>query len=154
MAWSPWLCGVAALGLGEWFMSDGEAPRKRALSRRRRANAPASSPRVVTHKVKANAEEEARLLQLAEAQRVSIPRLLMESALAVPVGETPTERRNAIAELYQVHRLLAATSSNINQLAKVANSTGDVPAEAAATIAAMRVTAAKIDGVVERLIAS
>lgn len=134
-------------------MTDEEMPRKRALSRRRRANAPKSSPRVVTHKVKANAEEEARLLQIAVAQNVSIPRLLMESALATSAGETPTERRNAIAELYQVHRLLSATANNINQIAKVANSTGDVPAEAAATIAAMRTTAGKIDAVVERMIA-
>lgn len=133
-------------------MTDEQTPRKRALSRRRRANAPA--PRTVTHKVKVNAEEEARLLQIAEAQRVSIPRLMFEAAMAMPAGETPTERRNAIAELYQVNRLLAATANNINQIAKVANSTGDIPAEAAATIAAMRSTSGKIDAVVERMIAS
>lgn len=133
-------------------MADEEAPRKRSLSRRRRANA--AELRTVRHVVKVNAEEEARLLIKAEAQQVSVSRLLMESALSLSAGETPTERRNVMAELFQVHRLLAATANNVNQIARVANSTGDIPVEAAATIAALRGTALKIDAVVERLIAS
>jgi len=133
---------------------DEKTPRKRSLVRRRRANALKSSPRWVTHKVMVSVEEEARLLVLANEHRVSIPRLLMESALAGSVGETPTERRNVIAELYQVNQLLAVSSSNVNQLARVANSTGAVPAEASVTIAALRRTLVRIDDVVERLIAS
>lgn len=136
-------------------MSDAEkAPRKRSLVRRRRPNASRLSPRLVTHKVMVSVEEEARLLVLANEHRVSVPRLLMESALAGSVVETPSERRNVIAELYQVNQLLAVSSSNINQLARVANSTGEVPGEAAVTIAALRRTSARIDDVVERLIAS
>jgi hypothetical protein len=56
-----------------------------------------------------------------------LPRLLVESALSADV-ETATERRQAIAELFETQRLLATVANNVNQLAKVANTTtGQVP---------------------------
>jgi hypothetical protein len=106
-----------------------------------------------SHRVLVTPEEEARLLQLAEAQRVSVPRLLVESALSAASSETPTERRNAIAELFAIHRLLAAVSNNVNQIAKATNATGAVQSETVATLQAVRRVAGRIDDAIDGLAA-
>jgi hypothetical protein len=56
---------------------------------------------------------------------VSVPRLLVESALAG--RETSTERREMLAEVFELRRLVATVANNVNQLAKVANVSGQVP---------------------------
>jgi hypothetical protein len=101
--------------------------------------------------VKVTPEEEGVLLRLALAQRVTIPRLLVETALASEAGETVTERRNAIAKLFELHRLLAAISNNVNQIAKATNATGELHPEIKATLAAVRRTAERIDAAVDEL---
>jgi hypothetical protein len=93
-------------------MSD-ETAAEPQTERRRRANAPGG--RKHKHEVKVTPEEEGRLLRLALAQRVTIPRLLVETTLASETGETVTERRNAIGKLFELHRLLAAVSNNVRQ---------------------------------------
>lgn len=90
------------------------------------------------------------LLRLAKAQRVTVPRLLVESALAAD-AETPTERRHAMAELFAMHRLLAAISNNVNQIAKATNATGEVQEETAVTLAKVRDTAQRIDTAIDGL---
>lgn len=127
---------------------DEAAPDRGRLARRRRANVPGG--RRHAHEVKVTPEEEARLLQLAEAQRVSIPRLLVEAALS-PQGETPTQRRDAIAKLFGLHRLLAGIASNVNQIARVANASGDIRPETVATLQAVRRTAERIDDAIDGL---
>lgn len=129
-----------------------ETPRARAFLRRRRSNV--AGGRQHFHKVKVTPEEEAVLLRLSKAQHVTIPRLLVESALAVETSETPTERRNAMAELYTLHRLLAAISNNVNQMAKATNATGTVPPELVETLRAVRRTAEKIDDAIDGLATS
>jgi len=57
---------------------------------------------------------------------VSVPRLMVESALEG--RETPTERKQQIAELFEVRRLLATVANNVNQLARSANIAGQVDA--------------------------
>lgn len=126
-----------------------EAPRARLLTRRRRANV--AGGRRHEHKVRVSADEEARLVVLAEAQHVSVPRLLVESALAVTPGETVTDRRDAMAELFALHRLLAGIANNVNQLARAANSTAEVPAETGAVLARVRVVADRIDTAIDGL---
>ena len=91
------------------------------------------------------------LLRLAEAQHVTVPRLLVESALAAASSETPAQRREAIAELFRLHRLLAAISNNVNQMAKATNATGQAPAELEATLRAVRRTAERIDDAIDGL---
>ena len=91
------------------------------------------------------------LLRLAEAQHVTVPRLLVESALAAATSETPTQRRDAIAELFRLHRLLAAISNNVNQMAKATNATGEVQDELEATLRAVRRTAERIDAAIDGL---
>lgn len=96
-------------------------------------------------------EEEALLLQLALEQRVTVPRLLVESALATSVGETPSERRNAMVELFGVHRLLAAVSNNVNQIARATNATGEVHEDLVQTLRAVRRTAQRVDDAIDGL---
>lgn len=91
------------------------------------------------------------LLRLAGAQRVTVPRLLVESALASEGSETPTERRQAMAELFVLHRLLASISNNVNQIARVANSTGEVKPSTVATLAKVREVAERIDEAIDGL---
>lgn len=126
-----------------------QGPGGRMFSRRRRANV--EGGRQHFHKVKVTPEEEALLLQLAEAQGVTIPRLLVESALAAGASETPTERKQVIVELFGVHRLLANVSNNVNQLARHANAGDEFPADAASALAYVRKLAFRINSVVDRL---
>ena len=126
-----------------------QAPGGRQFSRQRRANI--DGGRQHFHKVGVSPEEEGMLLRLAAAQRVTIPRLLVESALASAASETPSERRNAMAELFALHRLLANIANNVNQIAKVANATGEVQAELHATLDAVRRTAERIDTAIDGL---
>lgn len=119
------------------------------ISRRRRANI--DGGRQHFHKVGVSPEEEGRLLVLAGEQRVTIPRLLVESALSSKNSETPTERRNAMIELFALHRLLANIANNVNQVAKVANATGEVQDELRGTLDAVRRTALRIDEAIDGL---
>lgn len=126
-----------------------QTPAGRLFARRRRANV--EGGRQHFHKVKVSPEEEALLLQLAQKQGVTIPRLLVESALSSGAPETPTERKQAIAELFAVHTLLARVSNNVNQLARHANSGDEFPAEAAATLAYVKKLAFRISDTVDRI---
>ena len=111
-------------------------------SRRRRANV--EGGRMHRHEVKVSPEEEAKLLALAEKHRVTIPRLLIEAALSEGT-ETPSERRDQFMQLSQLQRLVGTVANNINQIARHANATGEVPAEAAASIAHARSVIIRID---------
>ncbi|WP_371031312.1 plasmid mobilization relaxosome protein MobC [Pseudoclavibacter sp. JSM 162008] len=101
--------------------------------------------------MKVTPEEEGQLLRLAEAQNVTVPRLLVESTLAVDVGETATQRREAMANLFALYRLLGAISNNVNQMAKATNATGAVHVEMQATLAKVREVAEHIDAELDRL---
>jgi hypothetical protein len=120
----------------------------RRLVRRRRANV--AGGRQHSHRVLVTPEEEAQLVRLAEAQRVTVPRLLVESALSAS-GETPTQRREAMAELFAVRRLLAAVSNNVNQIARHANAGGEFPADAAGTLHGVRRVVGRIDAAIDDL---
>ncbi len=84
---------------------------------RRRANVEGGRER--RHIVRVSAEEEAQLMALAERHRVTVARLLVESALA-QAGETPSERRNQFVQLAR----LGGVANNIIQIARRANATG------------------------------
>ena len=117
--------------------------------RRRRANV--RGGRQHRHEVKVSPEEEAMLLRLALDQGVTVPRLLVESALAAAPGETLTERRATLAELFKIYRLLGNIANNVNQIAKATNATGEVQREMASTFAAVRRAAERVDTTIERL---
>ena len=88
----------------------------------------AASPRASTfvrdQQVMLSEDERRRLRDRAAELGVSVPRLLVESALAGV--ETPSDRREMIAELFEVRRLLATVANNVNQLAKAANISGEI----------------------------
>jgi hypothetical protein len=69
-------------------------------------------------------DERKQLRERAAGLGVSVPRLLVESAL--DGVETPTDRRRLVAELFETRRLLATVANNVNQLAKAANISGQV----------------------------
>ena len=128
-------------------MTDSPTPKKQ-LARRRRTNV--AGGRQHSHRVKVTEFEEARLAQLAEAHRVSVPRLLVESALSEG-GETSTQRRHAMAELFAIRRALAGTANNVNQIARVANAEGRVSAEMSATLGELDVRLRAIDVAIDGL---
>jgi Bacterial mobilisation protein (MobC) len=88
----------------------------------RRARQPVA--REVIQRVKLTQEERGQLRAKAAELGMSVPRLLVESALSGV--ETPTERRRLIAELFETRRLLATVANNVNQLARSANISGQV----------------------------
>jgi Mobilization protein NikA len=90
---------------------------------RRRRGREAGSRRVF-QQVRLNQAEHRELRERAAALGVSVPRLMVEAALEG--RQTPTERRNEIAALFEVRRLLATVANNVNQLARSANIAGQV----------------------------
>ena len=142
LRWAGRVSCVAAEELSE------PAPPRR-VGRRRAANA--RGGRQHRHEVKVTAEEEARLLALAVEQGVTVPRLLVESALAGPVGETASERRVLLTELFAVHRTVAGVANNVNQIARKLNTTYELAAETSQVLDAARSTMQRIDGVIDRL---
>lgn len=126
-----------------------EASSAQPFKRQRRSNV--AGGRAARHVVTTSPEEEGALLRLALAQRVTIPRLLVESALASEGAETATERRATIAKLFELHRLLGAISRNVNQIAKATNATREEQPETFATLTAVRRTAERIDALVDEL---
>jgi hypothetical protein len=111
-------------------------------SRRRRANV--EGGRMHRHVIKVTPEEEARLVRIAERHRVTVARLLVESALSEG-GETPSERRNQFLELSNLARLVGTVANNINQIARQANSTSEIPADAATAIAGAKSVIHRVD---------
>jgi hypothetical protein len=124
-------------------------PRPRALNRRRRENAPGS--RTQRHSVYVTPEEAGRLARLAEAQHMTVPRLLIESAFAQETGQTETERRELLTALFNLHRALGAIGNNVNQLAKVANATGELGEELRSTLAAVRRGLERVDAAMDEV---
>lgn len=130
-------------------MSEQTPANKQQVGRRRRANV--AGGRHHSHEVKVSAEEEARLLALAYEQRVSVPRLLIESTLAGGVGETPTRRRAAMSELFGIRRDLAGVANNVNQIARAANTDGRMPVGTAAALENVRLVVDRIDTAIDGL---
>lgn len=130
-------------------MGENTAGRSRFFGRRRQANATGGRP--VSHRVNVTAAEEGMLVRLAEAQHVTVARLLVESALASEAPVTSTQQRAAMAELFAVHRLLGNIANNVNQIAKVANTTGEIQGSLPATMDAVRRTARRIDEILDEV---
>lgn len=128
-------------------MSEENVARSR-FSRRRRENTPAGSKK--RRDVWVTVEEEAALVARAEREKVTVPNLLISSALSVH-SDSPTERRAIAAELMSLHNLLARSSNNINQLARQANATGEFPTEAREALKHIRSVATRIDDAIDGL---
>jgi hypothetical protein len=97
----------------------------RPTGRVRRGREP--EPRRVYQQVKLTEQERDRLRARGAELGMSVPRLMVESAISGV--ETPTERRQMVAELFETRRLLATVANNVNQLARSANISGEVASE-------------------------
>lgn len=127
-----------------------ESDGTRRLWRRRAFNVPGG--RQFRHVVKVSPVEEARLQVLATQHRVTIPRLLVSSALsrADQSQITREEQRELLTELFTIHRLLGNMANNVNQVAKVTNATGHVPTNAGQVYDAAFKTIQRVNGAIDR----
>lgn len=82
---------------------------------------------------------------------VTVPRFLKESALALSRGESATERRALITELFGVQRHLAAVGNNLNQIARGVNIDGAVREDLVDVLEHLRGTLRDADQVLELL---
>lgn len=99
---------------------ESDAPRGRFM-RRRRENADTARTRRFV--VKVTPEEELLLRSRAEGLRVTVARLMVESALSDEVWSV-VQQRALLAELGAVRNLLGNVANNVNQLARFANREG------------------------------
>lgn len=125
-------------------------PNERQLfGRRRRANAE-DGPRQKRYTVKVTREEDVQLIARAVARSVTVPRLMVETAMSAHI-ETDTDRKAAIAELFAVRRLLANVANNVNQVARFANEEKQFPADARAIVEEYRALVPRISAAIEEL---
>jgi hypothetical protein len=125
-----------------------ESAARSRFSKRRRENSPAGTKK--RRDVWVTVEEEAALVARAEREKVTVPNLLVSSALSEH-SDSPTERRAIAAELMSLHNLLARSSNNINQLARQANATSEFPVEAREALKHIRAVAMRIDDAIDGL---
>lgn len=97
-------------------------------------------------------ELEALRARAGEA-KVSVPRLLVESALARG-GDSVTARDQLATELFATHRTLAGAARNMNQVARKANTIHEVPTDFGAVFEDLRRVGMKLEQVVDGLIAA
>lgn len=126
-----------------------EPNERRLFGRQRRAN-DSDGPRERRYTVKVNKDEDAQLQARAVVRSVTVPRLMFESAMNLHV-ETDTDRKEAIAELFAIRRLLANVANNVNQMAKYANEERAFPADAEAVVKEYRAIVPQISAAIERL---
>lgn len=145
-----WLRGFGGAALAEEKGGDPVSNVETAgrLGKQRRDNV--KGGRQHSHRVKVSPEEEGILVARAAAAHVTVPRLLVESALS-DGRETPADRRNLTAELLAIRGLLRAVSNNVNQIAKHANTTGELPATTVATLRAVDDLTGRIDEIARRV---
>lgn len=100
--------------------------------------------------VRVSDEEHERLAALAGDAGVSVPRLLVEAALGAG-GPTPAERRAQFAALLAARRQLAGMATNLNQLARWANTEARWPAGAEPAAAAVERATGRLEAALEAL---
>ena len=120
----------------------------RRLSRRRARNVTGGRP--FRHEVLVSEAEEAKLVVLAARHRVTIPRLLVMSTLERSDEITAADKRELLTELFVIHRLLGNMANNVNQIAKVANSTRELLPQTDAVLSAAWSALRRVDREIER----
>lgn len=103
------------------------------------------------YKLRLNSAERDMLDAAAALHGLKLSRYLVEAGRAMGRGSNVAERRELIDELMGIRTLLGRTSSNINQIAKWANSNEQFPQDAAAAVRFARELMQRIDAVVKDL---
>lgn len=132
--------------------SAGASPGRKPMRRRR-----VTGGRRHRHVVRVTAEEEGQLLALALRFRVSVPKLLVDSALAGGAeagASNAAARSELLVQLFGVHRAVGAVGNNLNQLTRAANATGEVDEDIRHTLAAVREVLIRLDAVTDEVGAS
>ena len=126
-----------------------ERRRARALAGVRQVRKP-GSPRSVRHVVKVTEEQEQRLLARALERNITVPRLMVESALAGG-AEAARAKSELAGELFRMTRAVSKIGVNINQLARATNATFEEQPETAAAFAAHGRVMARLEQLLEDL---
>ncbi|MFG1913056.1 plasmid mobilization protein [Kribbella sp. NPDC048928] len=116
------------------------------MRRRRQPNAPGRSK---SRKVTLTPEQDAALQLKARRLKVSVARLLVESALTDQ--ETATDRRELLETLFGLQRLLGNVANNVNQLARKANIEDEFPEAARPVLLQMLRLMKRLDLAVDEL---
>lgn len=103
------------------------------------------------YRLRLNTAERGMLDAGAALHGLKLSRFLVEAGRAMGRGSDLGERREVIDELMKIRTLLSRSSSNINQIARHANSTGEFPSDAEAAVRYARDLMQRIDAVVRDL---
>ena len=87
------------------------------------------------------------------AQLGKRPAATLVELVEADLGETPAARKQQAAELFRLHREISGAAVNMNQVAKKANTTHEIPSNFGATMEALRQAASTIDAAVQLFIA-
>ena len=110
-------------------MVEQENPRHVWKSRRKRIEGKTQYVRVSMSE-----SERAQLMVLEQQTGLSPSALMVEAVFGAADPVAVALRRNQLAELLAMRRLMATISNNVNQIARHANSTGEVLPEAVETM--------------------
>ena len=128
-------------------MVEQENPRRVWKSRRKRIEGKTQYVRV------SMSESERAQLMVLEQQTGLSPSALMVEAVFGSVDPVAVQlRRNQLAELLAMRRLMATISNNVNQIARHANSTGEVLPETVETMREARRFGEEVLAKIEELI--
>ena len=104
------------------------------------------------HQVKVSETEEALLQAAAKLRNVTVARLLRDSVLrATEPQVADADRQAAFIELRDLRRLVANIANNVNQIATVANSEGQIMPQLDAVEALAKRTMGRLNGALDRL---
>lgn len=126
-----------------------DVPQARRMLRGRQGRRP-GKPRLVRHVVKVTHEQEERLLLAAAERRVTVARLMVESALSGG-SDRAAEHAEMIGEMYRVSRLLGKVGVNINQIARATNTDLTWQEDTAAAVQAHGRVCERLDALLDRV---
>lgn len=115
--------------------------------RKRQQNVAGGRP--VTRKLTLTPVQDGQLTVAAERAGRTVPAFLVEAGLKAGGFQTETERRESIFALFQLREQLARIGNNLNQMARLLNSEGEVDADLRATLADVREKISAVDGTVD-----
>lgn len=105
--------------------------------------------RAVRREVTLTPLQDGQLTVAAERAGRTVPAFLVEAGLKAGGFQTETERRESIFALFQLREQLARIGNNLNQMARLLNSEGEVDADLRATLADIREKISAVDGTVD-----
>jgi hypothetical protein len=117
-----------------------------SVKRQRQRRVPGGRPH--RHNIRLSEEQQTLIAAAAEAAGMSVPNLLVETMLVALAGDgqlSVAGRRALATELLAVRRLLTEIGMNVNQLAAVASTSGQLPPEVAPTMHAVAAMANRLD---------